>query len=45
LHASHWPPQALSQQTPSAQLPLAHCPATVQTWPAVFFATQTPALQ
>jgi hypothetical protein len=31
LHASHWPLQAVSQQTPSAQLPLAHCPATVQT--------------
>jgi hypothetical protein len=44
LHASHWPPQAVSQQTPSAQLPLTHCPAAPQAWPADFFGSQTPAL-
>ncbi len=31
--ASHWPVQALSQQTPSTQLPLAHSPAPEQLCP------------
>lgn len=31
--ASHCPVQALSQQTPSTQLPFAHSPAVEQLWP------------
>jgi hypothetical protein len=40
LHVSQPPLQALLQQNPSTQKPLAHCEAVVQAWP--FFLTQEP---
>jgi hypothetical protein len=45
LQASHAPPQAVLQQTPSTQLPLPHSLAAVQLVPLVSLATQTPPLQ
>jgi hypothetical protein len=42
-HASHWPLQALSQQTPSTQCPDAHWFAPPQVCPCVSSGTQTPA--
>jgi hypothetical protein len=42
LQASHWPLQAVSQQTPSTQLPLAHCAALPQLAPAASREVQTP---
>jgi hypothetical protein len=41
--ASHWPPQAALQQTPSTQNPLAHWPAAPQGVPLAPFGVQTPA--
>jgi hypothetical protein len=41
--ASQAPPQARSQQTPSTQVPDAHCPSPPQASPARCFATQMPA--
>jgi hypothetical protein len=35
--ARHWPPQALSQQTPSAHVLLAHSWLVLQAWPWSFF--------
>ena len=43
LQASHWPAQALLQQRPSTQLPLAHWPAAPQEPPFATRGTQTPA--
>jgi hypothetical protein len=54
--ASHWPPQALSQQTLSTQLPFAHSVPPEQDWPLGLpmhvwllqtgrFAGQSPTLQ
>jgi hypothetical protein len=43
LQASHWPAQALLQQTPSTQLPLAHWTAAPQEPPFATRGTQTPA--
>jgi hypothetical protein len=40
--ASHWPVQALSQQTPSAQWPLVHCPSAPQALAAASFGAHTP---
>jgi hypothetical protein len=40
--ASHCPPQAWLQQTPSVQLPLPHCPAEPQAWPLVSLGTHCP---
>lgn len=45
LHASHAPPQAVLQQTPSMQLPETHCVLEVHAWPFVCCAWQVPALQ
>jgi hypothetical protein len=45
LHASHPPPQALSQQRPSAQLPLVHWPTLVQVAPFASFGTHAVPLQ
>jgi hypothetical protein len=45
LHASHAPPQAVLQQTPSTQLPLPHWLAAEQVVPFVFLGTQVPPLQ
>jgi hypothetical protein len=39
---SHWPAQALSQQTPSTQFPVAHSAVVVQAEPLVFLVWQTP---
>jgi hypothetical protein len=39
-HASHWPPQARSQQTPSAQEPAAHSWSAPQVLACAFFGTQ-----
>jgi len=44
-HASHCPLHAVSQQTPSAQLPDVHCPAEAHAAPLAFFAVHVPALQ
>jgi hypothetical protein len=41
-HASHWPVHAVSQHTPSTQLPFAHCEAAPQAAPPARFATQMP---
>jgi hypothetical protein len=43
LHASHWPPQAPSQQTPSTQKPVAHWLAAVQAAPGAALGTHAPA--
>lgn len=40
LQASHWPPQAVPQHTPSTQLPLPHWFAAVQVVPGAFWGTQ-----
>ena len=45
LQASHAPPQAVLQQTPSTQLPEVHSLAAAQAVPLAFFATQAPAEQ
>jgi hypothetical protein len=47
LQASHWPVQALSQQTPSWQKPLAHSSAALplHSTPRVSLSRQTPAEQ
>jgi hypothetical protein len=42
LQASHCPPQALSQQTPSTQFPVAHCEAAEQAEPPASSGTQSP---
>jgi hypothetical protein len=39
-HESHAPSQAVSQHTPSTQLPLAHWPSAPQVAPGVFFSSQ-----
>lgn len=44
LQASHCPPQAVSQQTPSTQLPLAHWFAAEQLPPGDSCGTQVPEL-
>jgi hypothetical protein len=44
-HASHWPPQAWSQHTPSWQMPLEHSSAFAQAWLFVFFCTHMPIAQ
>ena len=41
--ASHWPPQAWLQHTPSVQKPLPHWSEAVQVAPGAFFGVQTPA--
>jgi hypothetical protein len=41
--ASHWPPHAPSQQTPSTQKPLAHWLAAPQAAPGASLGTQAPA--
>jgi hypothetical protein len=43
LQPSHWPVQAVLQQTPSAQLPLAHCAVPPQEEPFPRCGTQIPA--
>jgi hypothetical protein len=47
LHASHWPVQALSQQTPSWQKPLAHSSGALplHATPIISLSRQTPAEQ
>jgi len=45
LHASHWPPHAVSQQTPSTQFADVHCDALVHAVPPPFFGSHEPALQ
>jgi hypothetical protein len=45
LQASHEPPHAVLQQTPSTQLPLPHWLAAEQAVPLVFWGTQVPPLQ
>jgi hypothetical protein len=45
LHASHWPEQATSQQTPSTQYPLAHWPLAAQRAPAASVGAHTPPAQ
>ena len=42
LQASHAPSQAVSQHTPSTQLPLEHWPSAPQDSPALFFSSQAP---
>ena len=42
--AWHWPPQALLQHTPSAQLPFTHWLFPPQATPSAFFGTHAPAL-
>jgi hypothetical protein len=42
LHASHWPPQALPQHTPSTQNVLVHSAPVWQVSPAAFAERQTP---
>jgi hypothetical protein len=42
LQASHCPLHPVSQQTPSTQFPLAHCPAPPQLPPFASTETQTP---
>jgi len=44
LHASQAPEQAVSQQVPSAQLPLTHSGAARQALPLAFLARQVPPL-
>jgi hypothetical protein len=43
LHASHWPVQPVSQQTPSTQWPFAHWFEPEQVAPSARSAVQTPA--
>jgi hypothetical protein len=43
--AWHWPLQAVSQQTPSTQLPLAQWPGAPQPAPFASLGAQTPAEQ
>jgi hypothetical protein len=45
LHASHCPPQAVSQHTPSTQNPVPHWFAPEQVPPAAIFGVQAPAAQ
>ena len=45
LQASHEPPQAVLQHTPSTHWPLPHWLVPVQVPPFVFFGTHAPALQ
>jgi hypothetical protein len=45
LHASHAPPHAVLQHTPSTQLPLPHWLAEVQVTPLACLGTHAPALQ
>jgi hypothetical protein len=45
LQASHAPPQAVLQQTPSTQLPLPHWLSAEQVVPFVFLSAQVPPLQ
>ena len=42
VHASHAPAHAVSQHTPSAQLPLVHCVPAVHAAPLASFATHAP---
>ena len=44
-HASHCPPQAVLQHTPSMQLPVAHSALVVQPMPAGMRVTHVPAWQ
>jgi len=45
LHASHCPPQPVSQHTPSTQFPDTHWLAAAHATPLPFFGTHAPALQ
>jgi hypothetical protein len=44
-HASHWPSQALVQQTPSTHSPDEHSATVLQPEPASFFSAHTPPAQ
>jgi len=44
-HASHWPPQAVLQHTPSLQWPLLHWFAPLHASPLSYLTVQMPAEQ